>query len=43
VLLDNKTDPIATSFVMWMLQTKPEFTLIKSEDNNTIYLYQRKY
>jgi uncharacterized membrane protein len=42
VLLDNKTDSISTSFVLSLLMTKPSFTLIISEDDGTILLYQRK-
>jgi uncharacterized membrane protein len=42
ILLDGKTDNIATSLVLSLLEAKPEFKLIISEDNNTILLYQRK-
>lgn len=42
VLVDNKTDPIATALVLSLLETKPQFTLIASRDNGTILLYWRK-
>jgi uncharacterized membrane protein len=42
ILLDGKTDNIATSLVLLLLETKPEFKLIISKDDNTILLYQRK-
>ncbi len=41
VLVDNKTDPIATALVLSLLETKPQFTLISSKDNGTILLYRR--
>jgi uncharacterized membrane protein len=40
VLVDNKTDPIATALVLSLLETKPQFTLISSKDNGTILLYR---
>jgi len=42
VLVDNKTNPIATMLVLSLLETKPQFTLIASEGNDTILLYKRK-
>lgn len=42
ILIDSKTDPTATALVISLLETKPDFALIISEDNNTILLYQRK-
>jgi hypothetical protein len=42
VLVDNKTDPIATALVLSLLETKPQFTLIASRDDGTILLYWRK-
>ncbi|NWG11877.1 DUF2079 domain-containing protein [Candidatus Bathyarchaeota archaeon] len=43
ILVDNKTDPTSTSLIHSLLETKPpQFTLIVTEDNNTILLYQRK-
>jgi len=41
VLVDNKTDPMATALVLSLLETKPEFTLIASKDNGAILLYRR--
>lgn len=42
VLLDNKTDRIATMLVLSLLEVKPQFTLSATKDNGTILLYQRK-
>jgi hypothetical protein len=42
ILLDSKTDPIATSLVLSLLRIKREFTLTASIDNGTILLYRRK-
>lgn len=42
VLLDNKTDPIATEFILSLLVTKPQFTLRTSRDDGTILLYKRQ-
>ncbi len=42
ILLDNKTDPIATGLVLSMLEIKPHFNLLVSRDDNTILLYRRK-
>jgi uncharacterized membrane protein len=41
ILLDNKTDPVATSLVVSLLESKPQFTfvLIATRDNDTIRLY----
>jgi uncharacterized membrane protein len=41
VLLDNQTDPVATSLVLLLLKTKPQFALIESRDNGEILLFQR--
>lgn len=40
VLVDFKSDPVATTLVLSLLEAKPKFTLIASEDNNTILLYR---
>jgi uncharacterized membrane protein len=42
VLLDNKTDRIATTLVLSLLETKPQFTLNATRDDGTILLYERK-
>ena len=42
ILLDNKTDPIATGLVLSILEIKPHFNLLVSRDDNTILLYRRK-
>lgn len=42
VLIDNKTDPLATTLILSLLEAKPEFLLIITRDNSTIRLYWRK-
>jgi len=42
VLLDNKTDTIATTLVISLLETKPQFVLNATGDSGTILLYHRK-
>jgi uncharacterized membrane protein len=42
LLIDNKTDPVATALVISLLQNKPQFELIAAQDNNSIFLYERK-
>lgn len=42
ILLDKKADPQSALLVISLLETKNDFTLTVSEDNNTILLYQRK-
>jgi uncharacterized membrane protein len=41
ILLDNKTDPMATQLVISLLESKPQlnFILIATRDNDTIRLY----
>jgi uncharacterized membrane protein len=41
ILLDNHTDPVATSLVLLLLETKPQFTPIESRDNGEILLFRR--
>jgi len=43
ILVDNRTDPVATALVIALFGIKPEFNLINSADNGTILLYQRKH
>lgn len=42
VLVDNKTDLIATELILSLLETKPQFNLLTSKDNGTILLYERQ-
>jgi uncharacterized membrane protein len=42
ILVDNKTDQVATTLVLSLLATKPDFVLIMTRDNDTIRLYWRK-
>jgi uncharacterized membrane protein len=42
VLVDNKPDPIAMSLAISLFETRPQFKLIASRDNETILLYHRK-
>ena len=42
VLVDNQTDPVATALVISLFQSKPQFTLIAAQDNDSILLYKRK-
>jgi hypothetical protein len=42
ILVDNKTDPIATELILSMLAVKKTFNLLSSRDDNTIRLYHRK-
>jgi uncharacterized membrane protein len=42
IIVDNKTDPIATSLILSLLKTRSYFTLIASEDEGTILLYKRE-
>ncbi len=42
VLVDNKTDPASASLVVSLLETRPQFQLVATRDNETIFLYQRK-
>lgn len=42
ILVDNKTDSLATTLVLSLLETKPQFTLIAVRDSGTILLYWRK-
>jgi len=42
ILVDNKTDPLATGLVTLLLETKPQFVLIAKRDDNSILLYWRK-
>lgn len=41
ILLDNKTDPMATQLVISVLESKPQFSfvLVETRDNETIRLY----
>jgi uncharacterized membrane protein len=41
ILVDNQTDPVATSLVLSLLETKPQFTLVESRDNGEILLFRR--
>lgn len=41
VLVDNKTDPIATELVLSLAEAKPQFTLTASGDDGSILLYKR--
>lgn len=41
VLVDSKTDPIATELVLSLLETKPQFKLLTSKDNSKILLFKR--
>ncbi|MEM2146882.1 MAG: DUF2079 domain-containing protein, partial [Candidatus Jordarchaeaceae archaeon] len=43
ILLDGKTDSLSFSLVISLLETKQNFVLVFSGDNNTILLYQRKH
>lgn len=42
ILVDNKTDPLATDLVLSLLETKPQFAPIAERDDNSILLYRRK-
>jgi hypothetical protein len=42
ILVDSKTDPIATELILSMLAVKNNFDLLSSRDDNTILLYHRK-
>jgi uncharacterized membrane protein len=42
ILVDSKTDTLATGLVILLLETKPQFHLIETGDNGTILLYWRK-
>jgi hypothetical protein len=39
ILVDNKTDPLATELVISLLKSKPQFILITTRDDDTIRLY----
>jgi uncharacterized membrane protein len=42
ILVDNKTDPLATELILSMLAVKNNFNLLSSRDDDTILLYHRK-
>jgi uncharacterized membrane protein len=42
VLVDSKTDPIATGLILSLLETKPQFKLLTSKDNGKILLFRRQ-
>jgi uncharacterized membrane protein len=39
ILVDNETDPLATTIVLSFLEIKPQFILIAARDDGTILLY----
>ncbi len=42
VLVDSKTDELACEVVLPLLSTKPQFSLVSSQDNGTILLYRQE-
>jgi len=42
VLVDHKSDPAATAFVLSLLDTKTQFIQVACKDNGTILLYKRQ-
>ena len=42
ILVDGKTDPTATQLVISLLETRSQFTLITTRDNDAIRLYWRR-
>jgi uncharacterized membrane protein len=43
ILIDNATDEVSTSFALSLLENRSDFYLKEAQDNDTIFLYQRRH